>query len=156
VLAERRERYSHLLETASLDSARNGGGNSFLDAAPIATAIACLRHDKSMTPRCRTATHCNTLQHTAMCHMTQQSTSLRQALSATASLRHCILMKPCSVRFAGLVAGLKLARLSPVKCHSRMPRKINKKVPGALQKSKLGLPCSSQPRSSGNFCPAIL
>jgi len=48
-----------------------------------------------------------------------------------------------SVHLAGLSAGLKLAGLSPTQCHARMPRK-NKKKPGAPQKSKLGLPYSSQ------------
>ena len=47
------------------------------------------------------------------------------------------------VPFAGLFAGLKLARLNPTKCHSRMPRK-KKIVSGAPQKSKHGLPYSSQ------------
>jgi len=45
----------------------------------------------------------------------------------------------CSVPFAGLFAGLKLAGLGPAKCHAESP---TKKI--APQKSKLGLPNSSQ------------
>ena len=53
----------------------------------------------------------------------------------TLRLRKWIKLTFSSVRFAWL----KLAGLSPSKCHARMPRK-KKIVPGAPQKSKFGLP----------------
>jgi len=117
---------------------------------------------------------CSVLQCIEVCYSVLQclqrievcSSVLLQCVAVCCSVLQCVAM--CcngavalahrayidSVRFAGLFAGLKLAGLSPTKCHAREPRQ-KKLVPGALQKSKLGLPYSSQPRSSGVLCPGI-
>jgi len=98
-----------------------------------------------------TATHCNTLQHTAtLCRHTATATHCRQTHVYSAT--HCRQTHvysglhqdkfASSVPFAGLLAGLKLAGLSPaIQQGSRQhPRQepLNKKcTKSALQKSKL-------------------